>query len=490
MRNCQNYSLDGLSQILNNIIKINKDIFYTNKTYTHQGGEMRLGLLSLLVLLCTSTNAATVAVIDSGTDMLHKDIAPYAWVNEAEIPRNDRDEDGNGYQDDVHGWNFAENNAKVIDYKYLGSLTFDIRRFFEIQTLMMIGQASDEDVKWLREKVQDQDFIKRLSVYGNFMHGTHVGSIAIRGNEDARLLAVKLIPTEVKLPFPADGAVESDKSGIGMFLLKQALGALAKQQMKLMEEIGHYINGHGADIANGSFGTGYPQSKMIVETLGKTFIKEITEEQIEEATLHFLSVLIKEGEHMVLAAEKTLFVFAAGNDGLNNDRYPTSPTNIQAQNVISVAATLKYGQLASFSNYGEKMVDVAAPGVGILASVPGNQYLRVSGTSQAAPFVANIASKIKDINSDLHPSQIKKIILGTVDQKDWLKGKVKTRGIVNKDRATRAGELSRTMTIEQAISTSMIEVDDIQDDSKELLARPTSGAEEFVLPLPSQFVLK
>lgn len=47
-----------------------------------------------------------VAVIDSGIDTLHEDLKPILWVNKKEIPNNNIDDDKNGYEDDVHGWNF------------------------------------------------------------------------------------------------------------------------------------------------------------------------------------------------------------------------------------------------------------------------------------------------------------------------------------------------------------------------------------------------
>lgn len=47
-----------------------------------------------------------VAVIDSGIDTLHEDLKPVLWTNPREIPGNGKDDDGNGYVDDVHGWNF------------------------------------------------------------------------------------------------------------------------------------------------------------------------------------------------------------------------------------------------------------------------------------------------------------------------------------------------------------------------------------------------
>ncbi len=444
-----------------------------------------------------SAQAATVAIIDSGTDMLHQDIAPQAWVNPGEIARNDRDEDGNGYQDDIHGWNFAEGNSEVIDYSYLGTLTQDIRRFFGVQTDLMLGTVSEEDLAWARTMIQDEEFIKQISIYGNFMHGTHVGGIALKPTPESKLLAVKLIPTEVKLPgqesvksmIAAKKNAGESQEGIGMWLLKQALGQLAKQQMLQLEEIAAYVGNHKADVANGSFGTGWPQARMIVETLGKTFMKDITEEQINEATKHFLNTLVAEGQNMVAAAPNTLFVFASGNDGLDNDQFPTSPTNIQADNVISVAATIERNAIAPFSNFGKKMVDVAAPGVGINSAVPGNQYLRVSGTSQAAPYIAGVASEIKETNPKLTPKEIKAIIMKTVDYKEFLRGKVVADGMVNSGRAVRAADLSQTHGLDQAIALARTEIADIPAmETKSVLGTPVEKG--FVLPLPNSFILR
>lgn len=56
-----------------------------------------------------------VAVIDSGMEATHPDLAPNLWTNPGEIAGNSVDDDGNGFVDDVHGWNFAANNAAIID---------------------------------------------------------------------------------------------------------------------------------------------------------------------------------------------------------------------------------------------------------------------------------------------------------------------------------------------------------------------------------------
>ena len=55
-----------------------------------------------------------VAVIDTGIDTTHPDLKDSMWVNEDEIPGDGVDNDGNGYIDDVYGWNFYDNNAQVF----------------------------------------------------------------------------------------------------------------------------------------------------------------------------------------------------------------------------------------------------------------------------------------------------------------------------------------------------------------------------------------
>ena len=51
-------------------------------------------------------DTVVVAIIDSGIDIEHEDLSAEVWTNADEIPGNNKDDDGNGYVDDVHGWNF------------------------------------------------------------------------------------------------------------------------------------------------------------------------------------------------------------------------------------------------------------------------------------------------------------------------------------------------------------------------------------------------
>lgn len=458
----------------------------------------RISLLTFGIILSLSVPAfaTTVAIIDSGVDYRHVDLRDNIWMNPGEVPWNDRDDDGNGFIDDVYGWNFAENNNEVIDYSYLGMLSPDIRRFFDIQTGMMLGTATREEIEWVREKINDQEFLRKLMIYGNFMHGTHVAGIAVEGVEEAKILTVKLIPTEVKLPFSVQALlgskdIQSEDKSLRMGLVKMGLAALAKQQAQLLIQIGEYVGNHGSRVANGSFGTGYAQAEMIVSIIFQgIFGRGPSEEETFEVATHFLNALIEESTAMVDVAPETLFVFAAGNDNTNNDVFPTSPTNIARSNVISVAATYDRVFLAPFSNYGVNTVDVAAPGLGIVNTVPGDEYLGVSGTSQAAPYVARVAAEVISVNPELTPSEVRRIILGTVDAKDFLEGKVRSGGIANGERAKFAAELSKTMALNLAIRESLRQVADVPADMDKAFMGFLNFIPGLVPSLPSPFVVK
>ena len=64
--------------------------------------------------LTQGDNNTVAVVLDQGVDLQHVDLAANAWVNPFEIPGNGRDDDGNGFVDDVNGWNFFDGNNQVF----------------------------------------------------------------------------------------------------------------------------------------------------------------------------------------------------------------------------------------------------------------------------------------------------------------------------------------------------------------------------------------
>ena len=126
-----------------------------------------------------------------------------------------------------------------------------------------------------------------------------------------------------------------------------------------------------------------------------------------------------------------LFVAAAGNSGTNNDVSPQYPANYTAPNVISVAAIDQSDRLASFSCYGAATVDVAAPGVSIYSTVPGNKYAIYSGTSMATPFVSGTAALAWAMNPNATAAQVRQAILDGARPVASLSGKIASGGVLD-----------------------------------------------------------
>lgn len=128
-----------------------------------------------------------------------------------------------------------------------------------------------------------------------------------------------------------------------------------------------------------------------------------------------------------------LFVAAAGNGGFDgigddNDANPSYPSSYENDNVVSVAATDRDDDRASFSNYGEESVDLGAPGVGILSTLPDSSYGRYNGTSMASPHVAGAAALLKSQDPAQGASELKNRMLDSAESVSSLKNRTATGG--------------------------------------------------------------
>lgn len=143
-----------------------------------------------------------------------------------------------------------------------------------------------------------------------------------------------------------------------------------------------------------------------------------------------------------------IFVASAGNDGTNTVSYPAGYAQ---PNLIAVAATDSTDTLASFSNFGY-WVHLAAPGVDVLSSTPGNSYGLKSGTSMATPHVSGVAALLLSQYPAWTVADIRAQILDTVDVLPGLMGKVTTSGRLNARQALGAPELPPDTTAPAAVT--------------------------------------
>ncbi|MFO7655139.1 MAG: S8 family serine peptidase [Candidatus Krumholzibacteriia bacterium] len=277
----------------------------------------------------TGSDQVVIGVIDTGVDYNHPDLAANIYVNPGEIPGNGIDDDGNGFIDDVRGWDFINNDNDPMD---------------------------------------------------DNGHGSHcAGTIGAVGNNGIGVAGVNWNVKIMPLKF---------LSGSGSGSTADAIEAI------------EYATMMGVHLTSNSWGGGGYSDAMRLA--------------IADAQDHGI-----------------LFVAAAGNSGSNNDVSPHYPSNYDLDNVVSVAATDHNDALASFSCYGPTTVDLAAPGVDILSTLPGNRYGSLSGTSMATPHVAGALGLVFGRFPAITGGDAKALLLNFVDPLTALEGRILTGGRLN-----------------------------------------------------------
>ena len=146
---------------------------------------------------------------------------------------------------------------------------------------------------------------------------------------------------------------------------------------------------------------------------------------------------------MRLAIEQypaTLFVAAAGNDGLDLDLpgNVSSPCEEEAANLICVASSTELDVAAGDSNYGASAVDIFAPGAAIASTVIGG-YGFMSGTSMAAPQVAGAAALLASAEPSLTGAQLRTRLIASAAERDSMRSKVVANGQLDANNALLLG---------------------------------------------------
>ncbi len=189
---------------------------------------------------------------------------------------------------------------------------------------------------------------------------------------------------------------------------------------------------------------------------------------------------------MAYAIKKNVsVVVAAGNDSSDTKYY--SPARYK--DAIVVSATDANDQLAYFSNYGDS-VDVAAPGVDIVSSIPGGGFKSMSGTSMAAPHAAAVAAMFKIYDSSMSPSQVESAVRKYVDDlgaKGWDKyygaGRINVRDVLKpcpENTATPKPDVPDNEIVSYTWSVSSVSLQEKETKSIKMYANYKDGSKKDV----------
>ena len=147
------------------------------------------------------------------------------------------------------------------------------------------------------------------------------------------------------------------------------------------------------------------------------------------------------------ASHGMLFVAAAGNNNSNNETAPFYPASYNSDVIASIAATDHNDARASFSNYGATTVDLGAPGVNILSTIPGNSYAPFNGTSMATPHVSGAAALLKAHFPSATAYGLKALLMRSVDPKPSMQGITVTGGRLNVFNAVSCANAPKTVLL-------------------------------------------